>query len=143
LIRRAGIFPVEGEMARREFVQHTTCGVQIATLVNRVVQQLLWRHVRKGAGDAAWRVRHRHRRADRQNGLAGDGRQTEIENLHQPFRGDAQIRGLEVAMQNAGCVRGGQTLRQLHANPQDFLLRQRARRHAGVERQAANQFADE
>ena len=59
-----------------------------------------------------------------------DARETEVEDLYRAIRANFDVRGFEVAMNDALLVRGFESLGDLHGNRQSFIERDRAARHA-------------
>jgi hypothetical protein len=59
-----------------------------------------------------------------------DARETEVEDLYRAIRANFDVRGFEVAMNDALLVRGFECLGDLHGNRQRFIERDRAARHA-------------
>ena len=67
----------------------------------------------------------------------------EIENLHAPVGRDEQVVGLQVAVDDALVVRGGEPVGNLTRVVDGFAWRQRAVLQAGAERFALEQFRDD
>ena len=131
--RLGDVFAVEGPRAGEHFEEHGAEGPDVGAAIDGLALGLLRRHV---GGRAQDHPAHRHRRG-------GDGRrirlvagrvrirgierlgQTEVEHLHGAVRPDLDVRGFQVAVDDALFVSGLQRLGDL---PGDRQARRRAER---------------
>ena len=70
-------------------------------------------------------------------------REAEVEHLHDAVRRDLDVRGLQIAMDDALLMRGFERLADLARDRQRFLERNRTTRDPIGERVALDQFEDE
>ena len=88
-------------LVRQHLVEHRTDGEDVAAVIDRLPGDLLWRHV----------VGRAHHHADLGQVRSRRARDAEVEDLHVPrFAADHQVRGLDVAMDDAALVRVGEAL---------------------------------
>jgi len=99
----------ERRSTRQQLVQHAAERVQVGGLRHRCIEELLRGHVPSGA-DRDSGARH-----PRGLGVVDDPAHAEIEDLDLPAGKQHHIRGLEVAVDDPGAVRGRQTVRDLCA----------------------------
>jgi hypothetical protein len=108
--------------------------------------RLLGTHVRRGAENHAGVCRRRHRRRIRQvlfRGLIDPLRQAEIEDLDGSVGADLDVRGLEIAMDDATLVRRIERVRDLRRDRQCFIDRNRTARQPLCEILAVDKFQDQ
>ena len=95
--------------------------------VDLSAQQLLRRHVGQSPGHCL-RLAETLRRGTRRDRKPQLG-QPEVQNLQPSVARNPQVAGLEVTMNDPVFMRRGQAFRELHAQAEDFLLRQRSGSH--------------
>jgi hypothetical protein len=93
-------------LAREQLKQHQPQRVEIGRRRERLPRELLRRHVRRRAGDLSVRT-----------GACDGGRQAKVGQPHAAAPVDHDVRGLQIAMQHAPVVHGGQPGANL---PRDF-----------------------
>jgi hypothetical protein len=108
----------ECPLSRHHFVEHDAKREQIRSMVARFTAHLFWRHVPR-------RAQHRpriglalERRRLGRVGIRRRGhltRETEVEDLHAAVAGDEDVRRLQIAMDDAAVVRGGESAGDLDA----------------------------
>ena len=104
--------------ARGELEEHHAQREHVAGARDGLAAGLLWRHV-------AWRAENRAHprgrgvRQPRRGRLRDEARQTEVEELHVTVGAHHDVLGLDVAMDDPGCVRDGQRPRELGAHTRD------------------------
>ena len=108
-IRRCREWPLAGQ----HLIEHHAERKHVAARVERLAGSLLRRHVCDGADDDSL---SRLLFAERPGYVRGLGRicefgQTEIRQLGVPARGDQDVIGLDIAVQNPGLMGSGQTIR--------------------------------
>ena len=119
-------FRREGLFARQYLVQHAAEGPDVGAAVDPAAPGLLGRHVRRRAQNHS---RARRREAQRRRmgtsrtvGVIGEGLgQPEVQDLDLTFRGDLDVGGLEVAVDDAFVVRRLQRLGDLDRDPHRLL----------------------
>ncbi len=109
---------VEGELPRRRLVQHHAEGVEVRLVAHALAPGLLRREVLD-------RAEHRPRLGDR--GGRQRTRDPEVGDLDRALRGDEDVLGLDVPVDDPHAVRVVQDVAHLGADPTDLLLLQRAR----------------
>ena len=109
----------EEALARQHLVQHHTERPDIRALVHRLAARLLRTHVGGSTresfrlGHRGCRERRRHRHVGRRTARSRQRfRQPEVQNLHRAVGADLDVRGLEIAMDDALLVRRFERLRQ-------------------------------
>ena len=110
--RLDGGLALERALAADHFVQHGAEAEDVAAMIGGLAAHLLGRHVSGGAEDHALRrvVRCAIRVASRPPAeRLAQLRQTEIENLDAAIVGDEHVLGLDVPVDDAFLVRGGET----------------------------------
>ena len=118
--------PRERARAGDRFVEHAAERENVGAVIGGAAFGLFRRHVADGAHhQARGRPGDAHRLEpgliDRQGGLAAQLGETEIEDLGVAAGGDHHVVGLEVAMDDAGGMRGGQRVGGLRQVLQDLL----------------------
>ena len=136
-------FAVEGNIARRHFVQHCAKREKIAARIQFPPAHLLRRHVGDGAQHraGAGQVRLVQRLGVVGSVALADPRpahlrQTEVENLGVAALGDEDVRRLDVAMDDALGVRGVERIRDLNRQRDKLVILHRTRADGVLERQA-------
>ena len=120
--RRTAERPPAGERqpAGAEGVEHAAQAEQVGPMVDRLAARLLGRHELRRADDDP---------VVGQAGIIGRAGQAEVDDLDAPRRAVEQDVGrLDVAVDQAVGMRGGQAESDLPPDPDDFLERHRARR---------------
>ena len=113
----------ERPSAGHHLVEHRSEGEDIAARVDRAARGLLRRHVRGRAGDRS-RAAEPRLRVERRDVLAAalvglrQLGQAEVQDLGDTLRRDHHVRGLEVAVDDAGGVGGGERVGQGNGDPQ-------------------------
>ena len=138
--------------AGEHLVQYAPERPDVGALVDDLAARLLRAHVRGRAEDDAGR-RHRGARYRRRRGDGFGGgwrgqrihrfREAEVEDLHGAITANLDVRGLEVAMDDALPVRGFQGFRDLPGSWQGLVERNRAPRETLGQVFALDQFHDE
>ena len=114
-----GVLALEGPLAREGFVQTASEGPYVGAAVDGMSSRLLGAHVGGGAHDDAeggsfgegWGLRRFRGNVL----LGGDGlREAEIKDLDLPVRSDFDVRGLQVAVNDAFFVRRFQAVSDLY-----------------------------
>ena len=147
------VLAIEGAPARQHLVQHAAERPDVAALVRLASLRLLRRHVRGRAEQDAHAGHHggrrdrgesAARRRGRQPAVASrELRQTEVEHLDRAVGRDLDVRGLQVAMDDALLVRGFEGLGDLTRDRQGFVQRNRPTSDPIGQRVALDQFEDE
>ncbi len=133
--------------SRGHFIEHQAKRKQIRARVQVFSAHLLGRHVRDGAKSGA-RAREiwigAHCGAASRDGLADilrhQLRQTKIEDFSLAALGDKNIRGLDVAMNDALAVGGVEGIGDVNSDPEQHVERHRLAVDAMLERHALQQF---
>ncbi len=112
----------------QHFKEHATERPDVRPLIERLAARLLRTHVRgRAEDDAGVRRLDSNRRRHRERWRRGLGLQhlgqTEVEDLHFPARCELDVRGLQVAMDDALLVRGFEPLGDLRRNLQHLVER--------------------
>ena len=94
----------EGAMPGQELVEHAARAPKVGAAVHLRALHLLGRHVVRGAHDRAGARGRGH----------GEARHSEVHDLHRPVHGEEDVGGLDVAVDDAGLVRAGQPVEELH-----------------------------
>src|SRR6185295_18732049 len=111
--------------AGEQLEENDPCRIDVASLVDSLVQDVLGGHVGQGAHEAP-AVREVVVAAG--DGLAGIGveiealGQAEVEHLQVPVGAQHEVGRLQVAVNDVACVSGAQGVAELHAHP-DHRLR--------------------
>ena len=103
----------EGPPPGDHLVEHHAERPDIGARVHVLPARLLWRHVIRGTDERARFGGERVRGAVRRGGRRDQLREAEVEDLHEAVRTDDHVGGLDVAMDDAGGVRGGEGRRHL------------------------------
>ncbi len=137
---REGGVPLEGAMARKHFVEDRAERKHVRARVHVPAFGLLRRHVGRRPHDDADRSGRRgglrwHERLG-VGGRVQQLREAEVEHLHLAAAVHQDVRGLHVAMDDAGGVRGGERAAGLdgvveHLRDRDLALRRSPRRGRG------------
>ena len=98
---------IERQMAGRHLIEHDADREEIAALVRLSAVRLFGREKMQRSEELAARRCERWLLLRRADLTRQKLRETEVENLHEPGRLDDDVGGLEVAMDDAGRVRGG------------------------------------
>ena len=131
--RVADVLAVEGTFARQHLEQHGTEGPDVRAFVDGLPARLLRAHVRRGAENHPAPVviagvvivgdcDDARRAADRLHRF----RQAEVQHLHGAVRPDLDVRGLQIAMDDALLVRRFERLGDLLRDGQRLVERNRA-----------------
>ena len=137
---------VKGAATRQHFVEHRTEREDVGAVVDRLAAHLLGRHVadrpKHGSGR---RLRHRHGDGQRAAGIRVriDVREAEIQNLDPAVSGRDDVLGLEIAMDDAALVGGGDRGGHLARIVDGFPHRQRAVAEPITQRYAVDQLGDQ
>ena len=143
-------FSGERLVARRHFVEHDAERKQIASRVDLVAARLFRRHVRHGAdGFAGFRrflrrrkLGHRKRIDSRRALGMRELRDPEVQNLRLITIGDEDVRRFDIAMDDAGGVGGVECVRNLRAQVERGVDRQRVAADLSAQRRAAQELHD-
>jgi hypothetical protein len=138
-----GAVAAEGPPSAEHLVQDGADGEEIRALIERLTPHLLGRHVADGPDDDARRRAGGAFAIDQADLGRGDLGEPEVEDLEVPVAGEEEVRGLQVAMQDALVVRGGQPITQLQRERDRPLGGQRAPQQTGAQRLAGEQLAHE
>jgi hypothetical protein len=148
----------EERAARQHLVEHAPERPDVGALVHGAAARLFGRHVRGGAEDHPVR---RHRRGARDGGRVGERRralpagcprggggierlrQPEIQHLHGAVGPHLDVRGLEVAVDDAGVVGGFERFGDLPRDRQRLVGRHRTARDALSEILAVDELHDD
>ena len=136
-----GALAPEGPLAREHLVEHGPEREDVGAGVHRLAAHLLGGHVAHGAHHPARLGREGHRRDVAP--LGGDGvhaRQPEVEHLHLARAEQEHVLGLEVAVDDALLVRGGEAARDLERDLDRLAGRQRPVLQPLAERLALQQL---
>jgi hypothetical protein len=129
-------------LARRQLVQHDAEREEVGAMIQRLVFDLFWRHVRHRAdddprlceperGDVVW---------GGEVVCVNGPRQSEIEDLHMAFVGHHHIRGFEVAVDNLFPMRRRKRVGQRNRDVEEARLRQSAIRNHLAERRPLDEL---
>jgi len=115
--------------APREHLEHDDAEREdVGARVDRAARELLGRHVARRPDDdagAGRRGRQRRRVRDVARRVAAELRDPEVEDLDAPAVGHEHVVGLDVAVDHARAVRGGEPVGQLGRDPHDVAQRDR------------------
>ena len=111
----------------------------IGPAVERRAEQLLRRHVARGADDQS--VQGEARARAQLAGVALEVRQPEVEDLHAPVGEAEHVLGLEVAMDDALAMGGLESRGEPQRDAERFLARQRSAAHHVAQRLAVQVLA--
>ena len=139
---------VERLPAREHLVEDASERPEVRAPVQRAAARLLGAHVARGAEDDALvrRVlgdRRRVRDVGRGRAERERLREAEVEELDLAFRGHVDVRGLEVAVEDALGVRGLERVRDLEREADRLVDRDGSARDALLERLAGDELEDE
>ena len=147
------VLAIEGASPRQHLVQHAAERPDVAALVRLSSFRLLRSHVRGGAEDDAHAGQHGRARDGRRlrpivaarRVLLGCQRlrEPEVQHLHRPVRAQLDVRGLEIAMDDALLVRGFKRFGDLFRDRQRFVDRDRPARNALRQIVALDEFHHE
>ena len=138
---------MESAPAREHLVENRAEGKDVAARVGRPAAHLLGRHVAERAHDDAGLGARGGRR---QIGLRARSfadlrqlREAEVEDLDAPVLRDEEVLGLQVAVDDALLVRGGEAVRDLHRVVDGLARRQPATGEHRAQRLALEQLLDD
>ena len=147
------ILAIKGAAPRQHLVQHAAECPDVAALVSLSSFRLLRGHVRGCSEDDARAGQHGRARDGRRLRTAGRAhrvllgcqrlREPEIQHLHSPVRAQFDVRGLEIAMDDALLVRGFKSFRDLFRDRQCFVERDRPASNALRQIVALDEFHHE
>ena len=130
--------------ARQQLVQHHTEREDVAPVIDRQPAHLLGGHVADRPDHLpCGRWRRFIGRGPAVRVPVGESRQAEVEDLDAALVGDEHVLGLDVAVDDALRVGGGEATRDLHREHQRLLLRRRPLAHRRAQRLAVQQLRDD
>ena len=138
--------PGNARRAREHLVEHAAERPDVAALVHGLPARLLRTHVRgRAENDAHLRHgrtgdRRRLRRISRAGTRIERLRQSEVQHLHRAIRSHLDIRGFQIAMDDAVFMRGFERVRDLARDRQRLVERNGTLRDAIGERGTLDQF---
>src|SRR3984957_9695112 len=132
----------KGALAGGHLVHHRAGGIEVTARIDGFAAQLLGRHVGQSPGDStgdlgeAASYIYLVARAQKYG-------ETEIQNFQALFRGNEEVRWLQITMHYALVVRGGEPVAHLNAEPHDFAFGKRAGGQLFIQRNTRNQLPGE